>query len=446
MTQYSIQSEEFLNNNRSIYEVMMGSDNNGNLIAQDNPLNVRLGDSPSASAFGRLRVANTRLLGEFRNMYGTLGPVEIVTKFEEGGTQTIDLAKTHVMINVTTASGSRAIRQSRKYHPYISGTTNIAFVSFTFGEAKTNLQQMVGLFDDLNGIFFRMNGTVPEMVIRKAGIDNEVIPQSQWNIDKLDGTGTSNIDIDFTKSQIFFTDYQWLGVGRVRVGFSINGQIYYVHYFSHENSITEPYMFQPSLPVRWEIKNTGTTESNSSLMSICFGVYVEGSDLQTGFDNSISNGTGSVTLGASPNNVKGILAIRLKNTVNGQPNRAFARIKDWDIVTTLTAQYKVMILQGISSLAGTPVWQDATPTGWCEFTTDFKLATETPANSLVLFDGYAAGASNRGERTNMTTDNRSSAIYQNFDSTDSMIIAIIGYRIPNDNAVMRASLNWVEVK
>lgn len=43
-------------------------------------------------------------------------------------------------------------------------------------------------------------------------------------------------------------------------------------------------------------------------------------------------------------------------------------------------------------------------------------------------------------------NNRSSAIYQNYDSTDSMIIAIVAYRIPNDNAVMRAALNWIEFK
>jgi hypothetical protein len=446
MTQFSTQTEDFLNTNRSIYEVTMNADNYGNLISQNNPLNVRLGDSPSASAFGRLRAANTRLLGEFRNMYGTLAPVEIITKFEEGGSQTVNLAETNTLINTTTSSGSRALRQSRKYHAYIPGTTNLAFVSFTLGTAKTNLQQMVGLFDDLNGIFFRMNGTTPEMVIRKGGIDNEIVPQSQWNVDKLDGTGKSQINIDFTKSQIFVTDYQWLGVGRVRVGFSINGQLYYTHYFSHANSITEPYMFQPSLPVRWEIKNTGTTESASSLMCICYGVYVEGSDLQTGFDNSVSTGATAITLGANADSVKGLLAIRLKNTINGQPNRAIAQVRDWDIVTSLTAQYKVMILQSIDDLAGTPSWTDATPTGWCEYTTDFRLATANPANSVVLFDGFAAGASNRGERTNQTTDNRSSAIYQNFDSTDSMIVAIVAYRIPNDNAVMRAALNWIEFK
>jgi len=421
---------------------------NGGSITVDGNVSISFNDSANNTAFGRLRTANTRLLGEFRNQYGTMGPVEIVTKFETGGTQTVNLAEAHTLINVTTTAGSRAVRQSRKYHPYIPGTTNLTFVTFTMGTAKANLQQMAGLFDDLNGIFFRMNGSTPEMVIRKGGVDNEIAAQSSWNVDRLDGTGASGINIDFTKSQIFVVDYQWLGVGRVRVGFSVNGRVYYTHYFTHLNELTGPYMFQPSLPVRWEIKNTGTTASVSSMMCICFSVYVEGSDFETGFDNSVSTGSTAITLAAPPNNIKGILAIRLKNTVNGQPNRAVARIKDWELVSSLTAQYKVMILQGIADLEGTPVWADATPTGWCEYTTDFRLANPpSPANAVVLFDGYAVGGvGNRPQRSGFTSDNRSSAIYQNYDSTDSMILAIVAYRIPNDNSVMRAALNWIETK
>lgn len=405
------------------------------------------GDGANFSAFSRLRTANTRLMGEFRNQYGTMGPVEIVTRFENGGDQTVNLAQAHTLISVTDQAGSRALRQSRKYHPYIPGTTNLAFISFTMTEGKTNLQQMVGLFDDLNGIIFRMNGTTPEMVIRKGGVDNEIVPQNQWNVDPLDGTGASGISLNFTKSQIFVLDYQWLGVGRVRVGFNVNGQIYYTHYFSHANSITEPYMYQPSLPARWEIVNSGGTAGSSTMMCVGYGVYVEGSDVDTGFDNSISNGTGSVSLGSGADSVKGILAVRLKNTVNDQPNRAYALLKDWEVITSLTAQYRVMILQGSADIAGTPTWLPATPTGWCEYTTNFSLANPpTPDRAVILFDGYATGNSNRGESTFATTDNRSAAIYQNYDSTDSMIFAVVSYRIPNDNAVMRASLNWVEIK
>jgi hypothetical protein len=442
VAQFNRNKREYLENNKTLFETNMIADRDGKVIS-----NFLIADGADKTAFARIRTANTRLLGEFRNQYGTMGPVEIVTKFEVGGSQTVNLPQTHTLISVTDETGSRALKQSRKYHPYIPGTTNLAFISFTFGEGKENLQQSAGLFDDLNGIFFRMNENVPEMVIRKAGIDGQVVSQSDWNIDPMNGLGDSEIDLDFTKSQILILDYQWLGVGRVRVGFSIDGQTYYVHHFTHANNVIEPYIFQPSLPARWEIKNVGSTDSPSTMMCICYGVYVEGADVDTGFDNSVSNGTGSITLGAAPDNVKGILAVRLKNNVNMQPNRAFALLKDWEVVTSLTAQYKVMILQSVNDIAGTPTWTSATPTGWTEYTTNFSLASPpTPANAVILFDGYATGSSNRGEASFAVTNNRSSAIFQNYDSTDSMIFAIVGYRIPNDNAVMRASMNWVEIK
>lgn len=418
----------------------------GNSLTVDGSVGITFEDSASNSAFGRLRTANTRLLGEFRNQYGTMGPVEIVSRFETGGSQTVNLAQTNTLLNVTTAAGSRALRQSRRYHPYIPGTTNLAYISFKFDTPKANLQQLVGLFDDDNGIFFRMNGSTPQMVIRRTGVDNEVVDQVNWNVDTLNGEGPSGISIDFTRAQIFALDYQWLGVGRVRVGFVINGGFHYVHYFTHTNALTTPYMYQPSLPIRWEIRNSGATVSDSSMMCICYGAYTEGSEVESGFDNSVSMGTTSVQLGSGADEVKGLLAIRLKASVNGRPNRALARLKDWQIVTNLTAQYKVLILQGASDISGSPVWTPATPTGWCEYTTNFSLASANPANSIVLFDGYAVGGSNKGEISSFATDNRSSAIYQNYDSTDSMIFAIVAHRIPNDNAVMRAAMNWIEVK
>jgi hypothetical protein len=129
-------------------------------------------------------------------------------------------------------------------------------------------------------------------------------------------------------------------------------------------------------------------------------------------------------------------------------------LKDWQIVTSLTARYRVMMLQSKADITlanGSAVtdadWTPATPTGWCEYLTDFRLAAPpTPANAVVLFDGYAPGNDNRGTASDFDIDNRSAAIYQNYDSTDSMIMVIVAYRIPNDNAAMLAAMNWIEVK
>lgn len=354
MAQFNKNTQEFLGNNKSLFETNMIANRDGDVIS-----NFLIADGPDKTAFGRIRTAGTRLLGEFRNMYGTYGPLEIVTKFETGGSQTVNLAQTNTLINVTDEAGSRAVRQTRQYHSYIPGTTILGFVSFTMSEPKAGLQQSVGMFDDSNGIFLRRNGNTVEFVIRKAGVDTSVVEQSEWNVDPFDGTGDSKTVLDLTKSQVLVIDYQWLSVGRVRVGFDIDGRIFYAHYFNHANTVTDPYMYQPSLPVRWEIKNTAGTSGPSSLMAISYGVYIEGADAETGFDQAASSGVTPIAINSSSQ--FGIIAVRLKNTVNSQPMRAFARLKEWGIFVDNPVRYRVLLLQDSTSLSGTPTWTSASP-------------------------------------------------------------------------------------
>jgi hypothetical protein len=446
MAQYRKDIERLLESNKSIYEVNMISSKDGEPVSKINPFPTMIewSDSSSVSAFGRARVANTRLLGEFRNFYGTTGLNEIETKFENGGTQTVNLTQKFTNINVTTAENSRALRQSRQYHPYIAGTNNIGLISFTFGESKENLQQLVGMFDDDNGILLRLNGNIPEFIIRKGGVDSELVAIQDWNYDKFDGTGPSGKFLDLTKSQILAIDYQWLGVGRVRIGFNISGKIHYGHYFDHANSIAEPYLYQPSLPVRWEIKNIGATESVSSMMCIGYSVYVEGADDETGFTNSISNGTGAgITLTENDTDF-GILAVRMKNSVNGIPVKAFARLKEWEVYTTLDAGLKILILPGAASISGTPIWNSVSNVSWCEYTTNFSLANID--SRISLYEGYVSAGQSKGGSTSSKIEIRSAAIFQNYDSTDSQIFAIVGRRFNNSAAILRGSLGWLEIK
>lgn len=405
---------------------------------------VTYDDSEALSAFSRLRTAGTRLLGEFRNHYGTTGLIDILTHFEGSGSQTVNLPNNNTTIHVTTANGDRAVRQSRQYHPYIPGTTTMGIISFVFGATKPNLQQSVGLYDDSNGIFLRMNGSTPELVIRKSGVDDQVVTQQNWSVDKFDGEGKSGINLDFTKAQILIIDYQWLGVGRVRVGFNVGGRIFYAHYFKNANVAEEPFMNQPSLPVRWEIKNTGTTTSNSTMMCICFAVYTEGSEAETGFENTISNGTTPVTL--SNNDPRVILAVKLKDTVNGIPVRALARLKDWQVLTSENIRYRVLIIPDQTFFTTTPTWTDVPSVGWCEYSTNLALNTFTPDPSIVLFDGYASPGKNKAETEQFTIENRSAAIHQNFDATDSLVFVVQAQRLTNQTTTVYSSLNWIEVK
>lgn len=79
------------------------------------------------------------------------------------------------------------------------------------------------------------------------------IPQSEFNLDKLDGTGPSQYNIDLSKMQMFYIDYTWYGAGFVRWGVrGPKGNVVYCHKMPNNNVNTEAYMRSGNLPGRYE--------------------------------------------------------------------------------------------------------------------------------------------------------------------------------------------------
>lgn len=82
---------------------------------------------------------------------------------------------------------------------------------------------------------------------------NTRYPQSTWNIDKMDGTGHSGINLDLTKMQMFYIDYTWYGAGAIRFGFKNNrGELVYCHRIPNNNVNSEAYMRSGNLVARYE--------------------------------------------------------------------------------------------------------------------------------------------------------------------------------------------------
>lgn len=94
-------------------------------------------------------------------------------------------------------------------------------------------------------------------------------PQSEWNIDKFDGTGPSGFNLDLTKMQMFYIDYSWYGAGYIRWGLrASNGDIVYAHKIANNNVNNEAYMRSGNLPARYESNTIPmTTRLDTSLLS-----------------------------------------------------------------------------------------------------------------------------------------------------------------------------------
>jgi hypothetical protein len=134
------------------------------------------------------------------------------------------------------------------------------------------------------------NGTI-------TSIPQTSITQPSWNIDKMDGTGSSGIYLDFKKAQLFVIDMEWLSVGRVRFGFYIYGKIVYCHQLTNINGLTGPYTTEINLPVCYSI-HSGSTGGTGSITQICSTVISEGGYQPTGKPFSIGT-TGGVSVGST---------------------------------------------------------------------------------------------------------------------------------------------------
>jgi hypothetical protein len=229
-------------------------------------------------AFGRLRVSNPLTIFDSKNIMSKNNLFD--ESLTGGGTVSYTANKSTVNLNVTQASGDKTIRQSKRVMSYQPGKSLLIFNTFVMNTLTANLKQKVGFFDANNGIFFYADGTTLKIVRRTytsgSAVDTE-ISQSSWNGDKLNGTGASGFTLDPTTSNILFIDVEWLGVGSVRVGFVINGQLITAHTFNNANSLTTVYMQTANLPIRYEIEAAAALSSGTyTLQQICSSCISEG--------------------------------------------------------------------------------------------------------------------------------------------------------------------------
>lgn len=98
---------------------------------------------------------------------------------------------------------------------------------------------------------YRSTSNLSTCIVSKR-ID-EKYPQSQWNIDRCDGTGSTGFNLDLTKMQMMYIDYAWYGAGAIRFGFKDQkGEIIYCHRITNSNRNTEAYMRSGNICARYE--------------------------------------------------------------------------------------------------------------------------------------------------------------------------------------------------
>lgn len=273
----------------------------------------------ATSPFGRLRVAQPQTVFDSRLLHDK-EPL-LWAEVDTGGPMTFTYTqdRASVTIESVAAQPGTGTRFTKRSFPYEPGKGNVIIMTFVAGVPVAGGSLLVGQFDDEDGIRLRIDETGPSLEILSnvtgAPVINNVA-QADWNIDTLDGSGgqsnPSGLTLDITKAQILLFDYQWLGVGSVRVGFVINGEIIYTHAFHHANIIDSVYMSSSNLPLAYENSDPGGV-GGQTLECICCSVISEGGQDVPGKVFSANSGTTPVTGNSAAANYA-LLGVRLKTT------------------------------------------------------------------------------------------------------------------------------------
>lgn len=311
--------------------------------------------SQNKDAFARLRISSPETIFDSKQL-GDKQPLfwddQVISG--SGGASTYNTNQASTTLSTGTGAVLRARQTFRRFN-YQPGKSQLFIQTGIFGAAATGIKRKIGLFDANNGLIFDQQADGMGVTIRTntsgSPVDTRVL-QANWNIDKMDGTGNSGITLDFTKCQIVFADFEWLGVGRVRFGFFVDGEPFYCHEVLNANNTTLVYMSVPNLPLRYEIQNDGTGAA-STLTHICSTVISEGGLKDTGFPFSVDReGTALVT--ANNASIYPLLGIRLKSGYLA----SYIKLLDFSITCTSTAAYDYMILLNPTIVGTALTWSD----------------------------------------------------------------------------------------
>lgn len=352
---------------------------------------TNLGDSANLDAFGRLRVAPPSVVFAItQTIDGKPLEWDDAQVSGSGTSSTYNTNQASTTIAVSNATAGMRARQTKRWHYYRPGGSQLILMTFVLGAGATGITKRVGLFQTNNGLYLQLAGTTLPFVVRtftSGSAVNTVIAQSSWNVDKLDGTGASGITLDVTKAQILAIDFEWLGVGRIRFVFIIDGKLYYCHYVNNANSISTVYMSNPHLPCRYEISNDGTGAA-ASLVTICASVMFEGNLELTGRTFAIDRGiTPLVTLNNTA--IYPLIALRLAST----GLHATVQPSSLNIITTSTAVFRVCVLVN-PTIVGTALSFSAVPNSAVEAAVGALNATTVTGGTQIFSEYFDAGASN----------------------------------------------------
>jgi len=391
----------------------------------------------TTDAFGRERVSNPLTLFDSSHRFADNGLWS--TSTATGATSVFNSDQGLVDMNVTAASGSKVIRETTKVFSYQPGKSLLVLSTFVMAPSTVNLTQRVGYYGDNNGYYLEQKNKDSVSFVERSFVTgvliNTPVLQANWNVDPMDGSGPSGITLDLTKAQILFMDLEWLGVGTVRMGFIIDGNFYICHKFHHANLIQSTYITTASLPLRYEITNSGPTSGANTLKQICSTVISEGGYELRGAQQAIGTPITTPKTLTTAGTYYPIVSIRLKST----------RLDGIAVATALSAigntsaNYNWQVVAAGTTTGGS--WVSA----GANSSVEYNITGTSFAGGRIIASGYFTATAS----TSVTVDILKAALFGNQLERDGLTGTPYEFTLTmaagTNNESVFGSMDWEEI-
>lgn len=225
-----------------------------------------LDDNPALrTPFNELITAEKSTVIELKSIYG-LSDIRDNTVTTGTGAVTNAIGDREYTIQVSGSSSSARL-ESVERGRYISGKAaeygmGVRLSSDTFtGDTVAKW----GAINVSNGLYFGQDSTGKFVAILDNSTENKIY-QSNWNVDKLDGSGSSARTLNTTDGQVYNIEFTWYGYGVVTfvvwlkddTGEGLVRVVVHRYVIDGQTSIQTP-----NLPLTAEIKNGTATDTES---------------------------------------------------------------------------------------------------------------------------------------------------------------------------------------
>lgn len=315
------------------------------------------------------------------------------------GSGTVTQATALAVVSTGTTTASEARLKSTHHARYKAGLGGIARFSARFTTGVAGTFQYAGLVDEHsgvgaefeNGYAIGFNGVTPTVTRFQNDAPFDVV-QNDWD-DPLDGSGLSGVTMDFTKLNVFYIQFQYLGAGPIYFWTEDpdTGVPFRFHTIKYANANDTPSTYNPNYHMTLYADNQATT---SDLIVYCasYGYFVEGPTELVEFHQP--QNTTSTQVKTTVTTEVAIVTIRNKATYAGKVNYIDLIIERLGASLEASSANNLGTARAVknATLGGTPAWNDINTTNSI---VEMDIAGTTVTGGKELFSIELAGKNDK---------------------------------------------------